>query len=139
MSAADPTAAEAQVRRAAADLVAAFAAHDTDRYFAAFAPDATFLFPTEPRVLTGRAEYRVRWRSWEASGFKVLGCRTYDTDVRVVAEGLAVLTHRVRTRLAGTDELRERETVVFRREPDGRWLAVHEHLSPERHTDPPQE
>lgn len=130
---ADP---EAEVRAAAADLVAAFGAHDTRQYFAAFAEDATFLFHTEPRLLATRAAYEEQWRAWEADGFRVLHCRTHDTEVRVVGEGLAVLTHRVRTRLArkGADdgeELRERETVVFRRAPDGRWLVIHEHLSPE--------
>ncbi|MFE9399217.1 YybH family protein [Streptomyces flavidovirens] len=135
---------EAEVRAAAANLVAAFGAHDTDRYFAAFAEDATFLFPAEPRFLATRAEYEERWRAWEADGFRVLGCRTSDTDVRLVGEGMAVLTHRVRTRLlvkgtaelaeqgaAEEEELRECETVVFRRAPDGRWLVIHEHLSPE--------
>ncbi|MET9519436.1 nuclear transport factor 2 family protein [Streptomyces sp. NPDC002994] len=128
--------AEAEVRAAAAGLVAAFAAHDTGRYFAAFAEDATFVFPTQPRILADRAAYETAWRAWEADGFRVLGCRTDDTEVRIVAEGLAVLTHRVRTHLAVQDdadgeELRERETVVFRRSPGGRWLVVHEHLSPE--------
>ncbi|MBT2468018.1 nuclear transport factor 2 family protein [Streptomyces sp. ISL-66] len=126
----------AQVRAAAAELIAAFAAHDTARYFAAFGPDATFVFHTEPRFLATRAAYEARWRSWEADGFRVLGCRTRDTEVRMVGEGVAVLTHRVSTRLATKDipegqELRERETVVFRRAPDDRWLVVHEHLSPE--------
>ena len=43
-----------------------------------------------------------------------------------------MLTHAVRTTVstrAGREELRERETIVFAREPSGRWLAVHEHLS----------
>jgi hypothetical protein len=31
---------------------------------------------------------------------------------------------------AGREALRERETIVFHRAPSGRWLAVHEHLSP---------
>lgn len=140
------TGAEAEVRAAAADLVAAFAAHDTDRYFAAFAEDATFLFPTQPGLLATRTAYEAAWRAWELDGFRVLGCRTDDTEVRVVADGLAVLTHRVHTRLAtrnaaagaepDADDVRERETVVFRRSPDGRWLVVHEHLS---HQPPPQE
>ncbi|MBT2446577.1 nuclear transport factor 2 family protein [Streptomyces sp. ISL-43] len=130
------TGAETEVRTAAAELLAAFAAHDTDRYFAAFAEDATFLFPTHHGLLATRAAYEAAWRAWELDGFRVLGCRTDDTEVRVVADGLAVLTHRVHTRLAAKDaadgeEVRERETVVFRRSPDGRWLVVHEHLSPE--------
>lgn len=125
-------AAESQVRQAAAELVAAFAAHDTDRYFSAFAPDATFLFHTSPRLFASREEYWAEWLRWEADGFRVLGCHTLDTQVQVAGDAVAVLTHRVRTRLHGAaEELRERETVVFRREPGGRWLAVHEHLSPE--------
>ncbi len=136
------------MRAAAANLVAAFGAHDTDRYFAAFTEEATFLFPTEPQLLATRAEYEEWWRAWEADGFRVLDCRTSDTKVRLVGEGMALLTHRVRTRLRVTgagetaghtageaageeEELRERETVVFRRAPDGRWLVIHEHLSPE--------
>jgi ketosteroid isomerase-like protein len=31
----------------------------------------------------------------------------------------------------GEHDLAERETIVFRREPAGEWLAVHEHLSPD--------
>lgn len=128
--------AEAEVRAAAAELVAAFAAHDTARYFAAFAEDATFLLPAHPGLLADRAAYEDAWRTWETGGFRVLRCRTYDTEVRVLADGLAVLTHRVHTLLAAKDgadgeEPRERETVLFRRCPDGRWLVVHEHLSPE--------
>jgi hypothetical protein len=43
-----------------------------------------------------------------------------------------IFTHSVRTRVRthqGTDELVERETIVFAR-AGHRWLAVHEHLSP---------
>jgi ketosteroid isomerase-like protein len=29
----------------------------------------------------------------------------------------------------GEHDLAERETIVFRRHADGRWLGVHEHLS----------
>jgi ketosteroid isomerase-like protein len=44
----------------------------------------------------------------------------------------AILTHIVRTEIAtnqGQETLSERETIVFHRR-DGRWVAVHEHLSP---------
>jgi uncharacterized protein (TIGR02246 family) len=126
------TSAESQVRLAAAELVAAFGAHDTERYFAAFTEDATFLFHTAAAPLRSRAEYEAVWKSWEADGFHVLGCVTTDTQVQVLGTDAAVLTHHVRTRLTGEEtEQRERETIVFRREPDGRWLGVHEHLSPE--------
>ena len=47
---------------------------------------------------------------------------------------MAIFSHDVATRLRiqGTESLNhERETIVFRREQQqGRWLAVHEHLSP---------
>ena len=35
---------------------------------------------------------------------------------------------------AGEETLHERETIVFAREEDGRWLAVHEHLSAAAHS-----
>jgi ketosteroid isomerase-like protein len=126
MSAAD------DVRRAAEALVAAFGRGDLDAYFACFAPDATFLFPTTPERLTSTAAYRREWAGWEAEqGFRVLGCTTSDTDVRLHGD-TAVLTHRVETTVTAagaTSVLHERETVVFHRQDDGRWLAVHEHLS----------
>jgi ketosteroid isomerase-like protein len=116
---------------AAADrLVAAFSAHDVGAYFAAFSPDATFLFHTSPDLLGSRAEYETEWAAWEADGFRVLGCTTRDRRVDVVAPGVAVMTHRVRTRLAGVDDVqKERESIVFAQGDDGEWLAVHEHLS----------
>jgi ketosteroid isomerase-like protein len=121
----------AAVLRAAAALVAAFGEHRTADYFAAFAPDATFVFHDAPAPLPDRAAYEAAWASWEADGFRVQGCATSDTAVQLVAPGVAVLTHAVRTTLAGADApTAERETIVFRREDDGRWLAVHEHLSP---------
>jgi uncharacterized protein (TIGR02246 family) len=119
------------VGRAADGLVAAFASHDRDGYFASFDPDATFLFHTAPSLLGSRAAYEAEWRAWEAEGFHVDGCATSDRRIDLISDDVAVLTHRVRTRLAGGgDELRERETIVFRRNNDGQWLAIHEHLSP---------
>ncbi|MGX6447657.1 YybH family protein [Patulibacter sp. S7RM1-6] len=118
------------VLEAAGALVRAFGAHDTAAYFAAFAPDATFVFHDAERPLPSRAAYEALWATWEADGFRVEGCETTDTRVDLIADGVAVLTHAVATRVAGEAPKRERETIVFRREPDGRWLAVHEHLSP---------
>lgn len=116
---------------AAADrLVNAFAAHDAEDYFGAFAPDATFLFHSSPELLGSRAEYEAEWSSWERDGFHVEECRTRDRRIDVIAPGVAVMTHRVRTRLSGVDDVqRERESIVFVRGIDGTWLAVHEHLS----------
>lgn len=125
--------AEDEVRRAAAALVSAFGSGDLDAYFACFAEDATFLFHTTDRLLTSTEDYRREWERWVSEdGFRVLGCATADTVVQML-EDTAVLTHRVRTTVAtheGESGLHERETIVFSRQDDGRWLAVHEHLSP---------
>ena len=124
--------AEDEVRRAAGVLVGAFGRGDLETYFGCFADDATFLFHTPGRLLTSTEDYRREWVEWVADdGFRVLDCATEDTVVRVHGD-LAVLTHRVRTTVAshaGTAELAERESIVFARSDDGRWLAVHEHLS----------
>jgi ketosteroid isomerase-like protein len=118
------------VLRAARALVAAFGSHDADGYFGCFADDASFLFHNTDEVITSRARYEEIWRGWEQDGLKVLGCRSLDQRVQVLSADAAVFTHRVRTRLAGeAAELRERETIVFRRDGGGTWLAVHEHLS----------
>ena len=123
----------AEVRRAADALVSAFGRGDLDAYFACFADDATFLFHTTDRLLASREEYRREWTSWvREDDFRVLGCETSGTVVQVLGD-TAVLTHAVHTTVstrAGQEELRERETIVFHREPSGQWLAVHEHLSP---------
>jgi ketosteroid isomerase-like protein len=125
--------AEAEVRRAAEALVTAFGRGDLDAYFGCFAEDATFLFHTTDRLLASTEEYRREWARWAAEdGFRVLGCTTSDTVVQLLGS-TAVLTHRVRTTVAthdGEDVLHERETIVFARQDDGRWLGVHEHLSP---------
>jgi ketosteroid isomerase-like protein len=111
-------------------LVAAFGAHDVAAYFASFSPDATFLFHSSERLLASRAEYEAEWSSWERDGFHVEGCDTRDRRIDLVAPGVAVMTHCVRTRLTGLDDVqRERETIVFVRDEAGAWLAVHEHLS----------
>ena len=125
---------EAEVFAAAAALVAAFGAHDVAGYFGAFAPEATFLFHTTPRLLESRAAYEAEWRAWEADGFRVLACQSLEPETHLLTADVAVFTHRVRTRIRDADgehDLSERETVVFRRGADGRWLGVHEHLSAE--------
>jgi ketosteroid isomerase-like protein len=105
-----------------------------DRYFAAFADDATFLFHSTDRFLGSRQEYRQLWSEWEADGFRVLECQSIDARVDLLSQDVAVFTHRVRTVVetgGGRERLAERESIVFRREGDGRWLGVHEHLSPD--------
>lgn len=121
-----------EVGAAADALVAAFAAHDRDSYFASFAPEATFVFHTAPRVLTSRAEYEQDWASWEADGFHVESCESLERRIDMITSDVAVMTHRVQTRLTGVHKMqRERETIVFTRTPDRTWQAVHEHLSPD--------
>lgn len=122
-----------EVRETAARLVRAFGEGRLDDYFRCFAPDATFVFHTTPERLTSRDEYRALWDRWVAEdGFRVRACRTSDTRVQHLGD-VAVLTHDVDTEVsthAGDERLAERETIVFARDDDGRWVAVHEHLSP---------
>ena len=115
---------------AATRLIAAFGDHDTERYFDAFAPDATFLFHSVPGLIESRAAYESIWQRWEKDGFRVLGCRSIEPRIDLITPDVALFTHAVATRVAGEPaEQREWETILFRRMPDGRWLAVHEHLS----------
>jgi len=124
-------ASEEDVAAVAADLVAAFGRHDTEGYFSHFAPDATFIFYNHPHTLTSRQDYRQLWEGWEAEGFRVLSCESTHQAVSLVTPDCAVFTHHVNTRaLLGGDTIdsSERETIVFA-DRDGRWVAVHEHLS----------
>lgn len=121
----------ADVEAAASAIVDAFAATDRDRYFASFAPDATFVFHTEPARLDDRATYERLWDEWVASGWRVVECLSSDRRVQVLP-GAAVFTHTVDTTVEtvdGRESYRERETIVFASEGDG-LVAVHEHLSP---------
>jgi len=121
-----------EVRSTAAALVAAFASGDVRAYFGYFAADARFVFYTTAQTLGSRAEYEAEWSRWEREdGFRVLACDSSEQHVQDLGT-VAVFTHRVHTRIAtheGEAEVHERETIVFRRD-DGRWSAIHEHLSP---------
>lgn len=120
----------------ASSLVAAFASSDSDRYFAHFSAEATFLFYDTAGRIESRADYEAMWAGWEReAGFRVLGCTS--TAQRVQEYGdLAVFTHQVHTvRLLNDteEEVFERETIVLRRDSDT-WICVHEHLSPDPDT-----
>jgi ketosteroid isomerase-like protein len=120
-----------EVLDAASAIVDAFAATDGDRYFARFAPEATFIFHTEPERLGDRAEYENLWAGWVEGGWRVLDCQSSQQVVQPFPGG-AVFSHNVFTRVTagGTEEAyRERETIVFRLDVD-QLVAVHEHLSP---------
>jgi ketosteroid isomerase-like protein len=113
--------------------VAPSGAHDTEAYFASFHPEASFVFHTSPQRLGSTAEFEAEWKLWERDdGFRVLSCRSFDQHIQVWGD-VAVFTHSIESTvrtLAGDETSTERETIVFAREGDGRWLAVHEHLSP---------
>lgn len=125
------------VLAAASDIVDAFAATDGDRYFAAFAPDATFVFHTEPERLADRAAYERLWAGWIEGGWRVVSCTSSDQLVQAFPGG-AVFTHSVDTTVDtgdATESYRERETIVFRVDEATdaaapRLIALHEHLSP---------
>jgi uncharacterized protein (TIGR02246 family) len=124
----DPT---EEVRAAAARLMTAFSTGDEQGYFDCFHPDATFLFHGVDSI-GSRDEYRALVRMWkDEHGFQVLSSSSRDAEISVFGN-TAVLTHRVTTiqRWDGEEAtLHERESIVFQRQPDGAWLAIHEHLS----------
>lgn len=123
-----------EVQDAADRLVAAFAVTDTEAYFAAFSPEATFIFHPEAQSLGSRAAYRRLWDSWLAGGWRVLECRSSEQSIQLLGS-TAVFSHRVATtvqidREGGRDTSDERETIIFSRATDGSIVCVHEHLSP---------
>jgi ketosteroid isomerase-like protein len=129
MSTREPTSDE--VMRAAAAIVDAFSETDGTRYFACFAPDATFCFYPEPARLDDRASYERLWGQWTSDGWSVRDCTSSNQLVQTFPGG-AVFSHDVATTVAtadGDEDLRERETIVFRSDDDG-LIAIHEHLSP---------
>jgi ketosteroid isomerase-like protein len=127
----EQTPTEQEVLDAAAAIVDAFAATDGERYFAGFAPDASFIFHTEAQRLGTREAYEALWQEWVASGWHVTSCASSEPLVTPMPGG-AVFSHTVRTSVVtpdGPESYEERETIVFRSSPAG-LLAIHEHLSP---------
>jgi uncharacterized protein (TIGR02246 family) len=129
VTSADPT---TEVINASKAIIAAFGADDPETYFQLFDPQATFIFHTTPQRLENREAYRQEWAAWRRDlHFRVRSCTSSAQRVQVFGD-LAILTHSVRTDITTKDgdaTLHERETIVFRRD-NGRWVAVHEHLSP---------
>lgn len=113
------------------DLISHFAAHRRDDYFAAFAADATFLFHSAASRLESRAEYEALWRSWEQNDdFHVESCSSTERRIQLFGE-TAVFSHDVETAqsVGGVRiTITERESIILQL-IDGRWLAIHEHLS----------
>jgi uncharacterized protein (TIGR02246 family) len=119
-----------QVKDAYDRLMSAFASANTEDYFDRFHEHASFVFPGEP-VLDSRTAYRSTWSRWQGEGVRFTDVVTDDVRVHVIG-GTAVVTHSIQTTVEADGETtvdRERETIVFSN-VDGRWLAVHEHLSP---------
>lgn len=120
-----------EVCEVAEALIAAFEANDRNGYFSFFTPEATFIFHAVPFVMEGRAAYEVEYDRWvREDGFKVLECTSTRQRADVFGDN-AVFTHQTYTRVrtnAGEGAYHERETIVFTRQ-NGKWLAVHEHLS----------
>jgi len=127
------TGAAQQVLEAADRLVAAFGEGRVDDYFACFHPEATFIFYTTDRRLESTAEWRLLWdRLVREDDFRVLECFSRESRIQDLGDG-AVFRHDVETHVStrsGKETLHERETIVFARQEDGTWLAIHEHLSP---------
>ncbi|WP_258933516.1 nuclear transport factor 2 family protein [Nesterenkonia pannonica] len=73
------------VEAAAERIVDAFAANDGPRYFAGFAPEATFIFHPEPQRLPSRDAYEQLWNSWRADGWRVVSCTSTDRHVQTFA------------------------------------------------------
>lgn len=120
-----------EVQQAAATLVAAFAATDTDTYFGCFSPEASFVFHGEPDRLSDRAAYERLWAGWLSAGWRVVSCVSTNAVVQLCGDA-AVFVHDVSTSTSTggeTETTSERETIVFRRAADGSVTAVHEHLS----------
>lgn len=124
---------EQQVLAAAARLVDVFGSGDLDAYFAAFAPEASFLFYTHPNRLMSRDDYRLCWQDWERElGFRVLSCQSSNQTVQLLGD-TGLFMHDVTTQIhthGGVSTVQERESILFRADADGCWLAWHEHLSP---------
>lgn len=80
-------------------------------------------------------EYRAEWNRWAAKQDALPIPLSVDTRImklQMLGQA-AVLTHSIDSRErtdAGERTVHEVETIVFGKQPDGRWLIVHQHLSP---------
>ena len=81
---------------AASDIVRGLRRNRRQRYFAAFAPDATFVFHTEPARLDDRATYEPSGPSWVDGGWRVTSCTSSDQLAEPFPGG-AVFSHSVDT------------------------------------------
>ena len=125
---------ESEVREAYERLVAAFREGRWDDKFACFAEEATVV--DGGRWFGSLDEYRAEWNRCAAEQDALRGPVSVDTrmmKLQMLGQA-AVLTHSINSRErtdAGEETVHEVEAIVFGKQPDGRWLIVHQHLSPQ--------
>ena len=123
---------EKEVLEAYERLVSAF--REGRDKFGSFADEATIV--DGGRLFGSLAEYRAAWDAWtERMGHLPIpdSVETRVLSLQMLGD-TAVLIHSIESREstdAGEETEREIETIVFGRQPDGRWLIVHQHLSPQ--------
>jgi ketosteroid isomerase-like protein len=126
---------ESEVLEAYERLVASFREGRWQDKFASFAEEATVV--DGGRWFESLDEYRSAWNEWAAQHDVVSVPLSDDTRImklQMLGQA-AVLTHSMEGRErtdAGEETVHEVETIVFGKQPDGRWLIVHQHLSPQR-------
>jgi uncharacterized protein (TIGR02246 family) len=122
---------ENKVREVYEQLVGAF--REGRDKFGSFADDATII--DGGRWFGSLVEYRTAWEEWVAEHGPLVpdSVETRILDLRVLGD-TAVLIHSIKSgeHTASTVEMEhEIETIVFGRQADGRWLVIHQHLSPQ--------
>jgi uncharacterized protein (TIGR02246 family) len=124
---------DSEVRAAYERLVAALRGGRLGEKFACFAEDATVA--DGGHWFGSLDEYRSAWNHWteQQGGFNPpSSVETRILELPMFGDA-AVLTHTIesRERTGSGEDGAEREiaTIVFGRQPDRRWLIVHQHLS----------
>jgi ketosteroid isomerase-like protein len=123
---------EKEVLEAYERLVSAF--REGRDKFGSFADEATIV--DGGQWFGSLAEYRGAWDAWaEKMGHLPVPA---SVETRVMSLQMlgdtAVLVHSIESQErtdAREETEREIETIVFGRQPGGRWLIVHQHLSPQ--------
>jgi ketosteroid isomerase-like protein len=126
---------ESEVLEAYERLVTAFREGRWDDKFACFADEATVV--DGALWFSSLDEYRAAWNRWATEQDALPVPLSVDTRVMKLQmlDHAAVLTHSIDSRErtdAGEETVHEVETIVFGKQPDGRWLVVHQHLHPDR-------
>lgn len=124
---------ESQVLEAYERLVSAFREGRWEDKSACFAAEATVVDGAE--WFGSLDEYRSAWERWAAGhqdGSAVLSVETSVMKLHMLGD-VAVLVHSIHMRQRTTKGRRQltNETIVFAKQPDGRWLVARQHLSPQ--------